>query len=327
MNAPTKASPLPHSTPDARKTARCVVILNKKSGTLSELWSDDFEQELLGALKANGWAPELHLTDGSDIDSIVEHAIESRCDAIIAGGGDGTTTSIASQLRNTEIPLGILPCGTLNLAARDLGTPLDPLEAVKSLHPQRYRNIDVLEVNGQTCLCLTILGVYPELLHQAEEFHGRKWWIKFCKLSGQLATAYFRSPRFRIKIEKNSGETKDVSTRLLLIVPGEYEDEFGFIPRREGLSSGKCRLYVSKHQSRWSNLKMAFRFLTGHTKQDPDMLVESADSVEISVKGKSSAKVSLDGELLELKLPARFDLKRHELRVLVPQTDTLPPRP
>jgi diacylglycerol kinase family enzyme len=48
------------------------------------------------------------------------------------------------------------------------------------------------------------------------------------------------------------------------------------------------------------------------------MQVESAGAVEISVRGKSSVKVSIDGELLDLKLPASFELKRDALRVLVP---------
>ncbi|MDQ8203396.1 diacylglycerol kinase family protein [Pelagicoccus sp. SDUM812003] len=324
MNATTNASPSADSSSLETKPARCAVILNLQSGTLSELWSERFEAELLEALKANGWSPELHLVQGDEIQATVDRAIQSQCDAIIAGGGDGTTTSIANQLRNTKTPLGILPCGTLNLAARDLGAPLDPLETVRSLHPGEFRDIDVLEINGWTCLCLTIIGVYPELLNRADEFHGSKWWMKFFRLSGQLATAYFRSPRYRIKIKTESGGEKNVSTRLLLIVPGEYEDEFGLLPSREGLSSGKCRLYISNHQSRWSNVKMAFRFLTGHTKQDPDMLMESASSMEISVKGKRSTKVSIDGELMDLKLPAQFDLKRQALRVLVPKPQDTP---
>lgn len=302
-------------------TARCAVIVNKESGTVREVWDKEFESKLVGILRRNGWDPELMLVEGSEIEQTVKDAIADAYDAIVAGGGDGTTTSIASLLRNTEIPLGILPFGTLNLAARDLGTPLDPMEAVESLHPGHSRKIDVLEVNGRTCLCLTIIGVYPELLHKAESFHGRKWWMKFWKMGGRLATAYFRSPRYRIEIQSDDGSVKKFATRFVLIVPGKFKDEWGLIPTREDLETGKCRVYISKHQSRWSNLKMVFRFLSGNIKEDPEMLLESAKSLSIAVKGKRSTKVSLDGELLDLDLPARFDLKRGELRVISPQVE------
>ena len=118
---------------------RCALIINRQSGTVSDLWDDTLEQDVLARLKSNGWEPKLFKVTGKEIEPTVKKALDGKFGAIIAGGGDGTTTSIAAMLRETDMPLGILPFGTLNLAARDLGVPLDPKEAVSSLHPGKTR--------------------------------------------------------------------------------------------------------------------------------------------------------------------------------------------
>lgn len=296
----------------------CTVIINKESGTAADVWDEAFERELSEALERNGWAPKIHLVPGSEVEATVRSILKSNVGAIITGGGDGTTACVAGLLRDTGTPLGILPFGTLNLAARDLGSPLDPLEAVKALHPRRTRQIDILEVNGGACLCMTIIGMYPELLDRSEKYHGTNWWRKYLNLSRQVYAVYRDSPVLTVSFSTDAGEKRSIRTRFVLLTPGEYQDQWGILPTRSALSSGLCHAYVSKHLSRRSLLRMIVRFLTGRSRGDPDLQIIEASTMRLSIQSKDRIKVAVDGELGYLTLPAEFDLKRRRLTVLDP---------
>ena len=54
-----------------------------------------------------------------------ERLSRANAEAVVAGGGDGTVSAVASILAGTPVPLGVLPLGTLNHFAKDLGIPLD----------------------------------------------------------------------------------------------------------------------------------------------------------------------------------------------------------
>src|SRR5262245_55380850 len=67
------------------------------------------------------------------LSQIVRRAISSGADVIVAGGGDGTISTVANQLVGTDVSLGVLPLGTLNHFAKDLGIPLDLSGAIEAI--------------------------------------------------------------------------------------------------------------------------------------------------------------------------------------------------
>jgi len=87
--------------------------------------------------------------------------IDRAFDAIVIGGGDGSVRSIAQVVAGNDVPLGILPLGTLNHLARDLGIPASMNEAVRLTAAGRTRHTDVGEVNGVIFVNNSSLGVYP----------------------------------------------------------------------------------------------------------------------------------------------------------------------
>ena len=80
---------------------------------------------------------------------------------LIVGGGDGTISAAASALVGTETRLGILPLGTLNHFARDLGIPTDLDEAAKLIAAGAERRVDVAEMNGRIFINNSAIGLYP----------------------------------------------------------------------------------------------------------------------------------------------------------------------
>ena len=113
-----------------------------------------------------------HIVEPSDarlIATLAKDAIQKSYDVIVAGGGDGTVNAVASAIiGNSAIKLGILPMGTLNHFARDLGIPIDMEKAVETIVTGHVKSIDVGEVNGKIFINNSGLGLYPAMVRLRE---------------------------------------------------------------------------------------------------------------------------------------------------------------
>lgn len=107
-------------------TPHAAVIYNPAKAPLSEL-----EQYVRSQEDQQHWAPTTwHPTIPDDLGlSAARQALTNRPDVVMVAGGDGIIRAVASVLTNTKIPLAIIPCGTGNLLARNLKTPLNDVEA------------------------------------------------------------------------------------------------------------------------------------------------------------------------------------------------------
>ena len=97
---------------------------------------------------------------GDDISSFAAHALAERHRPVVAGGGDGTVNAVAGKLAGTDTALGVLPMGTLNHFAKDVGIPLNLEAAVYNLFTGKVRKVDVGEVNGRVFVNNSGIGFY-----------------------------------------------------------------------------------------------------------------------------------------------------------------------
>ena len=124
-------------SPTAMSAAAIVVIVNAGSGGGNDRALVD---RLAGHFKAAGLHAEIELAHGGDeIVAAVGNAVARRPPLIVAGGGDGTVSTVAAALVDTGIAFGVLPLGTLNHFAKDLGIPLELADAVAVLARRRGR--------------------------------------------------------------------------------------------------------------------------------------------------------------------------------------------
>ncbi len=127
-------------------------------------------------------------------------------DAVIAIGGDGTVNLVGNLLVYTDIPIGIIPLGSGNGLAKDLGLPMDLEDAFELIHRFESRYIDSLNINGINCFHLSDLGYNARVVHRFA--HG---WLRG-KISyfwyGISEFLRFRSFPFELntKIESYTGE-------------------------------------------------------------------------------------------------------------------------
>ena len=305
------------------RRGKLVVILNQESGTLLKLGPEQVEVELRRIFEELGCGVEIRRVPGKEVEAALRAARGSEADAVIVGGGDGTVAAAATIFAGQEKPLGILPLGTFNLAARDVGMPLDWQEAAKLLVTAPAGEMDLLDVEGKLYLCVIVLGFYPSLVLGQPEYHG-SWIVKtFRTLVKALGSAATFPP---LNLHLNDGTAvHNHRTRMAVIANNDYEDIFGIIPKRRSLDAGYFTVYISKHTSQWGMIKSALTWILGRWKEDREITIIHATELEINVRRKRRIAVMKDGELEKMTLPIRVKLVPKALRVIAPRlTETSP---
>jgi YegS/Rv2252/BmrU family lipid kinase len=138
------------------------------------------------AMARHGWAEPLWLeTTPEDTGrGLAEAALAGQVDLVLASGGDGTVTACAEGLAGSGVPLGVLPAGTGNLLARNLGLPLSLEEALAVGLGGTDRRLDVGTANGRVFVAMAGLGFDAELLDSTgEPLKRRLGWAAYA-LSG-----------------------------------------------------------------------------------------------------------------------------------------------
>ena len=205
---------------------------------------------------------------------------------VVAAGGDGTVSAVASLLVGTDRVLGVLPLGTWNHFARDLGIPADLEGAVRVIREGAPRAVDVGEVNGRIFLNNSSIGLYPAIVRQREKQQERlgrsKWSALFWATIRVLR--HHHSVTVRLDAE---GEARVLRTPLLFIGNNAYDMRGFEIGQRSRLDGGELSLYLTKRSSVWALIRLALRALFGS-------LHEGEDFEELRVRGH---EVTLRGAL------------------------------
>eukprot|EP01037_Dinobryon_pediforme_P004343 gene4343-4392_t len=182
--------------------------------------------------------------NAGDLPARVGLARDAGADAVVVIGGDGSIACAAQALVGSDTPLGILPSGTINLMARDLGIPIGDLSAaIKVLSDFHVRRIDAGEVNGRVFLCGSMVGL-PTLLGQVRESgRGGPLWRSWARYAG-AALKLFRTYR-PMRLGLSFGGRKwRVRTPALFLTVNPLTDGTGRQMGRARLDGGKLAAYV-----------------------------------------------------------------------------------
>lgn len=293
------------------------LVMNSCSGS-ADIVDDAGQEKMRQLFAAAGHAVNLAVVPPDELQEHIEKAARSDSDIVIVGGGDGTVALAARLLLGSEKALGILPMGTFNLAARAAEMPLDPMDSLRALLDAERQSIDVLRVNGEVCLCLTVLGFYPHLAEARRGFRGRPWWSKALRVLYELLVLAVRTPVLDLTV-RTDAEQRSVRTRMASFCPGPYEDVVGLLAKRVELDGGTMVAYVMKGSDRWSLVKAGFGYLAGQLLETEGMLVIEGSSMILNVKNRKRVKAMLDGEIVMLKMPCEMVLEKRCLQVLRPK--------
>ena len=294
-----------------------VLVLNEESGTVLRLGKDHIIETLTGVMTEAGIRLTIKAVKAQEIQKTLKGAANSDADAIIIGGGDGTVASAATLLAGKKKAMGVLPLGTFNLAARDLGMPLDLAEAARALTTAPMTQMDAMEVNGRLYLCLIVMGFYPALMLATPEYHG--WWIvKALRTLRDSLRHMATFPALQLSLVED-GKTTHCRTRVVLIANNDYKEVFGVIPERASIDAGYFTVHLSKHRTRFGMFRSLLAWVMGRWKEDREVTRLQATELEIHARHKRSLPIMMDGEIENLPLPLRITLRPRVLDVLAPR--------
>ena len=265
------------------------------------------------------------IVEANAMDVTLKQAVAEAPDGIIIAGGDGTVSAAALHLRGTPIAMGILPMGTFNLAARDLGVPLDMKEAAHFLAQARVMAVDVLDVSGHACLCTTILGFYPEFARTFDKRdHGGRWWRKALKLLTSLPRTFSEARSLSLVWKHDGGEGR-ARTKFSSFVPGRYKAATGIVPVRTDFRSGTMTAYIGRARSAAAAMHGMFDYICGREEENEDLTIFKAARIEIEARGRRHAMVMIDGEIIRMSFPLVLAIQPGHLNVLaaaeIPEDD------
>ncbi len=294
---------------------RCVVVLNASAGSAG---GEDVAERLRAALSAAGAEAQIRASTG-DLGAVARAAAEDHAvDVVVAAGGDGTVSAVAGALAGSDTPLGVLPLGTLNHFAKDLGIPADLEGAARVIASGAPRRVDVAEVNGRVFVNNSSIGVYPHAVRERERARRRlgRWLGKGLAMAWAALRVLVRLRPLSVRI-RWSGGAGPRRTPFVFVGNNRYDTALVATQRREALDRGILGVYVATAPTRLGLLRLAARALVD--KVDPGRDVEALEVASLAIESHHRRlAVSVDGEVIALRPPIRYRIRPGALRVLAP---------
>jgi len=254
--------------------------------------------------------------NGAEVTELAREAASGPYKVIVAGGGDGTVSSIAAAVINSNKILGVLPLGTLNHFARDLRIPFDLEAAARVIIAGDTTEVDVAEVNDRIFLNNSSLGLYPIIVREREKRQrlGAGKWPAFIWATIQALRRY---PFLDVRLHAND-ESLVRTTPFVFVGNNEYAMDLLNIGVRDRIDKGVLSIYITHRTSRLRLIILALRAVLGRLRHDKDFLALRSDELKIQTHHKR-LRVAFDGEIEVMEPPLQYRVRARALRVLVPK--------
>jgi diacylglycerol kinase family enzyme len=293
---------------DAKGTSAHLII-NPAAGSAATL-----TESLTRAARERGIGMRV-LEPGEDATFAASRAADVGAESLAVAGGDGTVAAVAGVAVERNLPLVVVPTGTLNHFARDLGLdlarPLAALDAFASSHHER--RVDVGRINGRPFINNVSLGLYAEMLADPG-YRQDKLGVAQAKLQ-----AAFSDPKLRGALRITPPDEAPLESIVAVVVsnnPYEFArwDRLG---QRHNLDAGTLQVSVLDAGTLDELERLLAGTLLGAIEFRPALRHWTSERLETGILGEV-VRAGVDGEPITLNAPLRFWVDPGALRVLVP---------
>ncbi len=232
---------------------------------------------------------------------MVREAAEQGCDLIVAGGGDGTVSAVANGLIGLETPLGILPLGTANVLARELGIPIDLTAACQLLagpHHHSVAAIDAMKVKEQYYFTQVGVGIDAMMIRDTKREAKRR----FGRLA-YIGTAFTRllgfQPR-RFIIDSDGRTVRLRASQVVVANSGILGQPRSAGDQGSAPDDGRIDVCIVRARSLWNYITLTWHVILGRHKQDTNVRYLTAERHVIitTTRNKQPLPVQADGEII-----------------------------
>jgi YegS/Rv2252/BmrU family lipid kinase len=288
-----------------------LILLNERAGSLIDRGPVAVKAELRRRLGRPGRTVDVLLTHKRGIGRAIDRGASSDYDTIIVGGGDGSLGYAASRLAGTGKTLGVLPLGTVNLLARDLGVPTDLDDAIAAVEASVPRPIDLGTLNGRAFHTLSGMGFFSQMARAREETRDLPG--KVLRVIAAAARAFSRTGRVTLDVSTDD-RTQHTEAVAVLVTVNRFSGEQW---RRARLDEGTLEVHIVEDTGALGKLKAGVDLVTGGWRNNPGIRSLAAQRVTIT-SGRRRAWVTTDGELVREQVPLVYDIRPRTLNVLMP---------
>ncbi|MEO6893371.1 MAG: diacylglycerol kinase family protein [Ktedonobacteraceae bacterium] len=291
-----------------------VVIANPTAGSFAQQKSK--LDDTLHNLRQHGWKVDLKLTQAAgDASVLARKAVEQGANVVVSVGGDGTINEVIQELAGSETALGVLPGGTVNVWAREVGIPLDYAGAHEILLHGQTRRIDLGSVNGRYFLLMAGVGLDGEVAHVMEtnkKSIKRLGYLGYLLLGTWVGLGY---PSFNARLHMNK---RSVRIRALQITVGNTQLYGGTVKFtwQAKCDDGLLDVCVVRKQNMLGRLVVLWDFLLRRKQRRQWVRYETCRSVEVHTR--DPLPIQLDGDAAGYT-PATFTVMPGALKVIVPE--------
>jgi diacylglycerol kinase (ATP) len=292
-----------------RKKVRIAFIINPKSGSGRKHNLPDIISEVLDSSK---FETSIYFTQyAGHATELAKRLAESNFSIIVASGGDGTVNEVGKGLVGSDIPLGILPCGSGNGLARFLKIPMRLKDAIAVLNEFNVIRIDYGLINDYPFFCTCGVGFDAHIGNRFAK-STKRGFFTYVK---ETITAffYYKPKKYRIKID---GER--VKTRAFLITvanAGQYGND-AYIAPQANISDGFLDLCILRPFPKHKAFHMGLRLFNRTMDQCSYIKVKKGQI--ITIKRKKEGEVHIDGEPAIMGKKLKIRIIDKGLTVIVP---------
>jgi diacylglycerol kinase family enzyme len=281
-------------------------LVNTASGTADEA------REALRSIDSF----EIYESAPEQLESTLRELVAGKVPRLLIAGGDGTIATAASVLLQTDVELAILPGGTLNHFATDLGIPTEPDEALELAVVGTARPADVGMMNERVFLNTSSVGAYVHFV-RVREYLERYLGYRIASFIAALRVL-FEFRKITVEFEAD-GKRHTYETPMVFIGTGERELKLPLLGKR--VPDGKRGLHVMIVQGRTRGRLMAIALnavargvkTAARTPELDSFIVETC-----TIKLRHASRIALDGELISDGSTLEYRLNRDAIEVVCP---------
>ena len=296
--------------------ASIAVILNAAAGTAVGRPTIEAEVADLFRAAGRGDVQIVNLRRGDDPAEAARRA-STRASIVVAGGGDGTVSAVASGVFESRAALGILPLGTLNHFAKDLQIPFDLPKAVAIVCAGRIGKVDVGQLNDRVFINNSSIGIYPSIVDAREELR-RQGHPKWTAMAIATASVLRRYRGVSVTIEAG-GRRRTWRSPFVFVGNNEYAIDGLRLGARARLDAGALFVYLTPRIRARHLPLLLLKALIGRARQSGEFEIVPAFELWIESSRKRRLRVAIDGEVTQMQTPLHFRVRAKALRVVMPQ--------
>jgi YegS/Rv2252/BmrU family lipid kinase len=288
-------------------TLKLFFVINPISGGKQK---NDWEKEIREFFKNSPHSMEFFLLTGNGDKVSVQHYIDAiKPDRVVAVGGDGTVKMLATMLKETTIPLGILPAGSANGMAKELGIPISVTEALKIIIEGKSQKIDVIRINEEEiCIHLSDIGLNAMLVKYFEQSKKRG----MMGYGKAIFRVMWEKQKMRVRIQADGETFKRKAYMVVLANASKYGTGANINPEGN-VSDGFFEVVVVRKINLLEIIKAIFTNRSFHPRR-----IEVIKTKEAWLYLQKKAYFQIDGEFLGKTTSVHARVQPGILSVMMP---------